>query len=91
MEQIYNFEGARPPVLTEAQLLAVQERRQNRKRILLFFLGAVLELLCLGFFASNIYSTAPVAAIILYCYIALSILGGGTFVIFHAAKGGATI
>lgn len=91
MEQIYNFEGAQPPVLNEKQLLAELERRQGRKRILLFLLVAIVELICLGSFASAISVSAPVAAIILYGYIALSILGGGTFVIFHATKGGAMI
>lgn len=89
MEQIYNFEGAKPPVLTEEKLRAEQERRQGGKRILLFFLGAVFEMLCLGSFASSIAVSAPVAAVILYGYIALSVLGGGTFAIFHATKGGA--
>lgn len=91
MEQIYNFEGALPPALNEKQLLAELERRQGRKRILLFLLGAIFEVFCLGSFASAISVSAPVAAIFLYGYIALSILGGGTFVIFHATKGGAMI
>lgn len=91
MEQIYNFEGAQPPVLNEKQLRAELERRQGRKRILLFLLVAIGEMFCLGSFASAISVSAPVAAIFLYGYIALSILGGGTFVIFQATKGGAMI
>lgn len=91
MEQIYNFEGVKPPVLTEKTLRAAEERRQSRKRILMFLLAAILEMLCLGSFASAIAVSAPMAAIILYGYIILSILGGGTFVIYHATKGGAAI
>lgn len=87
MEQIYNFEGARPPVLNEKLLRAEQERRRQRFQVVLLTMAAIYVLACIGLFASVIFRAASVAAVILIVYMATSMLSGGAFAIYYVRKG----
>lgn len=87
MEQIYNFEGVRPPVLNEKLLRAEQTRRRQRIYMVLLILGAIYVLACIGLFASAVVRTASVAAVILMIYVAVSVFSGGAFAIYYVRKG----
>lgn len=91
MEQIYNFEGILPPVLDEKRLLQELQRRKQRAAALKLMLGSIFVLICIGLFASIIAPTASLAAVVLIIYVSVSVIGGGTFALYYAQKGGATI
>lgn len=91
MEQIYNFEGMQPPVLDENSLRRELHRRKQRIAALKLMLGSIFALICIGLFASLIAPTAGFAAAFLIIYVSASVIGGGTFALCYALKGGATI
>lgn len=91
MNQIYNFEGARPPVLNENMLRAERERRKARLLAILFAVAAAIVLLCIAVFAKMVAQSAPVAALVCVAYVAISVVGSGTAAIVYAQKGGAIV
>lgn len=88
MKQIYNFEGARPPVLNENLLRAEQERRKMRLQTILCTVAAFVVMLCIVVFAKIIAKFTPVAALVCIGYVTISIIGGGTAAIVYTQKGG---
>lgn len=88
MNQIYNFEGARPPVLNEKMLRAEKERRKARLQAVLFMIADVIVMICIVVFARMIGESAPVAAAVCMIYAAVSAIGSGAAAIVYAQKGG---
>lgn len=91
MNQIYNFEGARPPVLNENLLRAERERRKIRLQTVLCTIAVFVVMLCIVVFAKIIAEFTPVAALVCIGYVTISIIGSGTAAIVYAQKGGAKI
>lgn len=89
MEQIYNFDGIKPPVLHENMLKAEAERRSARRFAVLFALAACLILAAAVWFAVIIAEYAPITAFACVAYVAVSLLGGSAAAIVYAQKGGA--
>lgn len=90
MDQIYNFEGAKPPILNENMLRNQQERREARRMAVLFALAAALILAMVVWFAVTIAEYAPITASVCVAYAAVSLLGSSAAAIVYAQKGGAT-
>lgn len=88
MNQIYNFEGARPPVWNEKMLRAEKERRKARLQAVLFLVVDVIVMMCIVVFAKWIAQSAPVAAMVCLVYAAVSVIGSGAATIVYAQKGG---
>lgn len=89
MEQIYNFEGAKPPILNENMLKAEAERREARRLAVLFTLASVFLMALVVWFAVSIAEYAPITAFVCAAYAAVSLLGGSAAAIVYAQKGGA--
>ncbi len=91
MKQIYNFEGAQPPPLSEAALKQEKSRRRSRRQAMWFAVVECVLLVWLGLLVSLLAKTAVIAAVVCMLYGVLSILGSSTVVLLCAQKGGATI
>jgi len=89
MEQIYNFEACKPPILNENMLRMEAERRSARRFVILFALAACLLLCMAVWFALFIAEYAPITAFVCVAYAAVSLLGGSAAAIVYAQKGGA--
>lgn len=89
MQQIYNFDGAKAPILNENMLKLEQSRRENRRMALLFALAAAIFVALVIWFAAAIADYAPITAIVCVVYAAASALGGSAAAIVYAQKGGA--
>ena len=79
MKQIYDFERAVPPVVTEAMLRKRIEARTLRRQALLISIGGSLMQLCLLVLSMVLYRFYPLAAIVTVCYVLLSTAGTGIF------------
>ena len=81
MKQIYDFERAVPPVLTEAMLRKRIEARTLRRQALLISIGGSLMQLCLLVLSMVLYRFYPLAAMVTVCYVLLSTAGTGIFAV----------
>ena len=77
MRQIYDFEQALPPVLTEARLRKQLEQRQLRIQTMMLSLGGLLMQLCLLVLAMTLYRAYPLFSALAVCYLLLSTAGAG--------------
>ena len=91
MKRIYNFDAARPPMLSENMLRTEKVRRRLRVQVILIILATAFALGCIGVFASIIAEFAPMAALACVIWLVISLIGSGTIVICYTQKGGATI
>ena len=91
MNQIYNFEQHKPPVLNENMLRAELERRRLRWQTTLIAVASILIqilLVLFGFVTKNEYPVITVACLI---YVVFSVTGGSVLAIVYTRKGGLTI
>lgn len=91
MNQIYNFEQHKPPVLNENMLRAELERRRLRWQTALIAVAGILIqifLVLFGFVTKNEYPIITVACLI---YVVISITGSSVLAIVYTRKGGLTI
>ncbi len=77
MNQIYYFDSYSPPLLNEAMLRRERERRREQRAIAAAATGGALILLCLLTLAFFLFPVAPKAAIVLFVYLTLSVMGAG--------------
>ena len=90
MNQIYNFEQYKPPVLNENMLRAELERRRLRWQTTLIAVASILIqilLVLFGFVTKNEYPVITVACLI---YVVFSVTGGSVLAIVCTRKGGLT-
>ena len=90
MNQIYNFEQHKPPVLNENMLRAELERRRLRWQTALIAVAGILMqvlLVVLGIFVQYDY---PIITIICFVYVVLSTTGGSVLAVVCTRKGGLT-
>lgn len=91
MNQIYNFEQHKPPVLNENMLRAELERRRLRWQTALIAVAGILIqvlLILVGFVTKNEY---PIITVVCLLYVVISITGSSVLAIVYTRKGGLTI
>lgn len=91
MNQIYNFEQHKPPVLNENMLRAELERRRLRWQTALIAVAGILIqvlLILVGFVTQNEY---PIITVVCLIYVVISITGSSVLAIVYTRKGGLTI
>ena len=91
MNQIYNFEQHKPPVLNENMLRAELERRRLRWQTALIAVAGILIqvlLILVGFVTKNEY---PIITVVCLIYVVISITGSSVLAIVYTQKGGLTI
>ena len=91
MNQIYNFEQHKPPVLNENMLRAELERRRLRWQTVLIAVAGILIqvlLILVGFVTKNEY---PIITVVCLIYVVISITGSSVLAIVYTRKGGLTI
>ena len=91
VNQIYNFEQYKPPVLNENMLRAELERRRLRWQTALIAVAGILIqvlLILVGFVTKNEY---PIITVVCLIYVVISITGSSVLAIVYTRKGGLTI
>lgn len=91
MNQIYNFEQHKPPVLNENMLRAELERRRLRWQTALIAVAGILIqvlLILVGLVTKDEHPMITAACLI---YVVLSTTGGSVLAIVYARKGGLTL
>lgn len=91
MNQIYNFEQYKTPVLNENMLRAQLERRRLRWQTTLIAVAGIfihILLILLGFITMNEY---PIITVVCLIYVVISITGSSVLAIVYTRKGGLTI
>lgn len=91
MNQIYNFEQHKPPVLNENTLRAELERRRLRWQTALIAVAGILIqvlLVMLGFFTMNEH---PIITAICLIYVVVSTTGGSVLAVVYTRKGGLSL
>ena len=91
MNQIYNFEQHKPPVLNENMLRAELEQRRLRWQTALMAVAGILIqvlLILVGFVTKNEY---PIITVVCLIYVVISITGSSVLAIVYTRKGGLTI
>ena len=77
MTRFYDFDGHRPPVLTEESLRAEADRRKIRRQTLILTLAALATQVLLVVLGLVLAPTRPLAALACLGYVCLSVSGGG--------------
>ena len=91
MNQIYNFEQHKPPVMNDNMLRAELERRRLRWQTALIAVAGILFqvlLILVGFVTKNEY---PIITVVCLIYVVISITGSSVLAIVYTRKGGLTI
>ena len=88
MKQIYNFDAAPPPALTERTLQAELERRTRRRQTVLLAVAGWLLQIAVVLAAALVFPSYPLLAAASICYIFISIAGSGAVAVVWAQKGG---
>ena len=81
MKQIYEFERATPPLLTEAMLRKKIESQTYRRQAVLISIGGALTQLCLLALALILYSSYPLISMVTVSYVLFSTVGTGIFAV----------
>ena len=81
MKQIYEFERATPPALSEAVLRKKIEDRTLRHQALLVSIGGALTQVCLLALALILYSSYPLISMVTVSYVLFSTVGTGIFAV----------
>ena len=77
MKQIYRFDSAQPPALSEKKLRLKIERRKAQRQTVLLALAGVLINWCLIITAFVLYPVNSVFSIACTAYICVAMCGGG--------------
>lgn len=86
MDQLYPFDGATPPALTEALLRAELEKRRLRRETILVTIAAILTQLCLVLLAAVLYPMWPGLALVCVGYLCLSASGAGVLALVYTQR-----
>jgi len=88
MKEIYRFEGARPPALSERMLLAEIERRRAQKQAALLALAGVFAELCLLAAAFVLQPVNGLLSIACAAYVCAAVIGSGAIAIVFTHRRG---
>lgn len=90
MNQIYNFEQHKPPVLNENMLRAELERRRLRWQTALLALAGILLQVVIVLFGYSAIDWYPWISAICFGYVIISTTGCGVIAVTYSRKGGIT-
>ena len=90
MNQIYNFEQHKPPVLNENMLRAELERRRLRWQTALLALAGILLQVVIALFGYSAIDWYPWVSAICFGYVIISTTGCGVIAVTYSHKGGIT-
>lgn len=90
MNQIYNFEQHKPPVLNENMLRAELERRRLRWQTALLALAGILLQIVIVLFGYSAIDWYPWISAICFSYVIISTTGCGVIAVTYSRKGGIT-
>ena len=90
MNQIYNFEQHKPPVLNENMLRAELERRRLRWQTALLALAGILLQVVIALFGYSAIDWYPWVSAICFGYVIISTTGCGVIAVTYSRKGGIT-
>ena len=90
MNQIYNFEQHKPPVLNENMLRAELERRRLRWQTALLALAGILLQVVIALFGYSAIDWYPWVSAICFGYVIISTTGCGIIAVTYSRKGGIT-
>ena len=90
MNQIYNFEQYKPPVLNENMLRAELERRRLRWQTALLALAGILLQFVIVLFGYSAIDWYPWISAICFGYVIISTTGCGVIAVTYSRKGGIT-
>ncbi len=88
MEQIYDFEQHRPPVLNENMLRAEQERHELRWQTALVALAGIMMQVAILTLGLACIELEPLLTAFALAYVAISSTGAGVLAIVYTRKGG---
>lgn len=90
MNQIYNFEQHKPPVLNENMLRAELERRRLSWQTALLALAGILLQIVIALFGYSAIDWYPWISAICFGYVIISTTGCGVIAVTYSHKGGIT-
>ena len=90
MNQIYNFEQHKPPILNENMLRAELERRRLRWQTALLALAGILLQVVIALFGYSAIDWYPWVSAICFGYVIISTTGCGVIAVTYSRKGGIT-
>ncbi len=90
MNQIYNFEQHKPPVLNENMLRAELERRRLRWQTALLALAGILLQVAIVLFGYSAIDWYPWISAICFGYVIITTTGCGVIAVTYSRKGGIT-
>lgn len=91
MKQIYNFEQAQPPVLSERMIRLKLEKRRLRFQTALIALASILMVIAIILLGLSVYETYPWFTLFCFLYALTSTTCGGVLAIIFTRKGGQLI
>lgn len=90
MNQIYNFEQHKPPVLNENMLRAELEQRRLSWQTALLALAGILLQIVIALFGYSAIDWYPWISAICFSYVIISTTGCGVIAVTYSHKGGIT-
>ena len=90
MNQIYNFEQHKPPVLNENMLRAELEQRRLSWQTALLALAGILLQIVIALFGYSAIDWYPWISAICFSYVIISTTGCGVIAVTYSRKGGIT-
>ena len=88
MKQIYDFERARPPALSERMLRKEAERRRTGAVTALLAVAGLLTQLVVLIFGVLMFGFYPWVTAVCFLYVLISLTGGGVLALVLTKKGG---
>ncbi|GEM_PF-566672 len=86
MNQIYHFDGIRPPAVSEKTLRTEIERRKMRRQTALLALAGIIAEMCLLITALILQPVNFVLSMICVAYVCVAISGSGVIAIVFTHK-----
>ncbi len=87
MKQIYNFENAVPPLVTEKKLAAELKHRELRRQTMILRIASVILSIAMVLFAFLVAPRSMPIAIAVICLFGISLIGNGIITVIFCRKG----
>ena len=86
MKQIYHFDKAAPPALSEKTLRAELERRKLKRQAVILALAGAIANGCLFAISAALLSVNPALSFACFVYACIATFGGGAIAIVFSLK-----